>query len=103
MFNVKLYARGQEFNYACSTAVTPLQAARDQFIPIPTGCRRGGCGLCKVKVMEGKFNQEMVRSHEALSDAELANGYALACCMVPESDLNMIMAEEYVKQEKVES
>ena len=52
--------------------VTPLRAARDRFIPIPTGCIRGGCGMCKVKVLDGEYDQELVRSHDALSDEELA-------------------------------
>lgn len=102
MYKVKLHARGQLFEFTCLPTVTPLQAARDQFIPIPTGCRRGGCGMCKIKVLEGEFNQDLIRSHEALSDAELDYGYALACCMVPKSDLNIITIEDYSKKEKLE-
>ncbi|WP_394233771.1 2Fe-2S iron-sulfur cluster-binding protein [Niallia oryzisoli] len=100
MYKVKLHARGQLFDYSCLSTVTPLKAARDQFIPIPTGCRRGGCGMCKVKVLQGEFTQDFIRSHEALSDAELENGYALACCMVPKSDLNIMTVEDYSKQEE---
>jgi len=102
MYKVKLHARGQLFEYSCSSTVTPLQAARNQFIPIPTGCKQGGCGMCKIKVLEGEYSQEVIRSHEALSDAEVENGYALACCMVPKSDLHIITAEDYAKKEKVE-
>ena len=43
--------------------------------------------MCKVKVLNGEYDQELVRSHDALSDEELANGYALACYMTPKSDL----------------
>ena len=103
MYQVKLHARGQQFVYTCSEMVSPLQAARDQFIPIPTGCKRGGCGMCKVKVLEGEFNQELLRSHDALSDAELEAGYALACCMVPKSDMNIMTVEDYAKKEKIQS
>ena len=52
MYKVTLKARGQQFEYSCPPNVTPLRAARDQFIPIPTGCQQGGCGMCKVKVLE---------------------------------------------------
>ena len=68
MNKVTLKARGQQFEYQCAPNVTPLRAARDQFIPIPTGCIRGGCGMCKVKVVSGEYDQEIVRSHDALSD-----------------------------------
>ncbi len=98
MYQVKLSARGQQFQYACGPHVTPLRAARDQFIPIPTGCQQGGCGMCKVKVLDGKYAQELIRSHDALSDDELEDGYALACCMTPKSDLDIITIEDYEKQ-----
>ncbi len=99
MHKVTLKARGQEFEYSCAPNVTPLRAARDLFIPIPTGCQRGGCGMCKVKVLNGEYDQELVRSHEALSDEELENGYALACCMIAKSDLEIITVEDYEKQQ----
>jgi ferredoxin len=99
MNKITLKARGQQFEYACGSNVTPLRAARDQFIPIPTGCQRGGCGMCKVKVLDGEFVQELERNHDVLSDQELENGYALACCMTPKSDLEMITVEDYQKQQ----
>jgi ferredoxin len=99
MYKVTLKARGQQFEYSCPPNVTPLRSARDQFIPIPTGCQRGGCGMCKVKVLHGEYDQELVRSHEALSNEELENGYALACCMIPKGNLDMITVEDYEKQQ----
>ena len=96
MNKVTLKARGQQFEYQCAPNVTPLRAARDQFIPIPTGCR-GGCGMCKVKVVSGEYDQEIVRSHDALSNEDLANGFALACCMMPKSDIEIITIEDYEK------
>jgi ferredoxin len=97
MYTVKLKARGQQFEYSCPPNVTPLRAARDQFIPIPTGCQRGGCGMCKVKVLKGEYSQELIRSHDALSNEELESGYALACYMMPKSDLEIITEEDYKK------
>ncbi|MCQ6274915.1 2Fe-2S iron-sulfur cluster binding domain-containing protein [Bacillus sp. V3B] len=103
MYKVTLKARGQQFDYSCPPNVTPLRAARDQFIPIPTGCQRGGCGVCKVKVLHGEYDQELVRSHDALSDEELANDYVLACCMTAKSDLEIITVEDYEKLKSDES
>ncbi|WP_394237188.1 2Fe-2S iron-sulfur cluster-binding protein [Niallia oryzisoli] len=98
MYKVSLKARNQQFEYQCAPEQTPLRAARDQFIPFPTGCQRGGCGMCKVKVLEGEYNHEETRSHEYLSDEELNNQFALACCMTPKSNLNIITIEDYEKQ-----
>lgn len=102
MYKVTLLARGQTFEYSCQETETPLDAARNQFIPIPTGCRRGGCGMCKIKVLEGEYEQEIIRSHEALSDNELVNGFALACCMKAKSDLKLATIEDYLKKGDVE-
>ena len=103
MYKVTLKARGQQFEYDCAENVTPLRAARDRFIPIPTGCIRGGCGMCKVKVLDGEYDQEIIRSHDALSDEELQNGFALACCMTAKSDLDLITVEDYEKIQNKES
>ena len=99
MYKITLKARGQQFEYSCASNVTPLRAARDQFIPIPTGCQQGGCGMCKVKVLDGQYAQELVRSHDALSNEELDNEYALACCMTPKSNLEIITIKDYEKQQ----
>lgn len=99
MFKVTLKARGKQFEYNSAPDQTPLQAARNEFIPFPVGCRRGGCGMCKVKVLNGEYEQELVRSKEALSDEELENGFALGCCMTLKSDLDLISIEDYENYE----
>jgi ferredoxin len=100
MYKVTLKVRNQQFEYNCAPDQTPLRAARNEFIPFPTGCQRGGCGMCKMKVLEGEYEQELERSHEALSDEELANGFALACCMTVKSNLDIISAADYENQLK---
>ncbi len=100
MYKISLKTRKQQFEYDCAPDVTPLRAARDLFIPIPTGCQRGGCGMCKMKVVSGEYEQELIRNHVVLSDEELENGFALACCMTPKSDLEMIAIEDYEEQLK---
>jgi ferredoxin len=100
MYKISLKTRKQQFEYDCAPGVTPLRAARDLFIPIPTGCQRGGCGMCKMKVVSGEYEQELIRNHVVLSDEELENGFALACCMTPKSDLEMIAIEDYEEQLK---
>lgn len=52
---------------------------------IPVGCRGGGCGLCKVRVIEGAYRvKRMSRAH--VSEVEAANGYVLACRAYPLTD-----------------
>lgn len=55
---------------------------------IPVGCRNGGCGVCKVKVASGTV-QRKVMSRAHISVEEEAEGYALACRIFPQSDLEL--------------
>lgn len=53
---------------------------------IPTGCRGGGCGVCKVEVIQGRYNSKrMSRSH--VDEDDIEQGRVLACRINPESDL----------------
>lgn len=53
---------------------------------ITAGCFGGGCGVCKIQVLEGQYRSgPMSKSH--VSDEEAAQGYGLACKVIPESDL----------------
>ncbi|MCW3478229.1 2Fe-2S iron-sulfur cluster-binding protein [Neisseriaceae bacterium JH1-16] len=61
-----------------------LAALEAQAIPMTAVCRNGECGSCKVKVLEGDYVQG---AQTALSEAELADGYALACCCAVHGDL----------------
>ena len=47
MNKVTLKARGQQFEYSCASDITPLRAARDKFIPIPTGASKAGVACVK--------------------------------------------------------
>jgi ferredoxin len=53
---------------------------------IPVGCRNGGCGVCKIQVLDGQFDRRvMSRAHVSAEEQE--EGFALACRITPRSDL----------------
>lgn len=53
---------------------------------IPVGCRSGGCGVCKVQVLSGDVDtQIMSRAH--VSADEQAQGVVLACRAQPRSNV----------------
>lgn len=53
---------------------------------IPVGCRNGGCGICKIRVLSGDYTTgKMSAAH--ITEAEAKNHYALACQIYPLSDL----------------
>ncbi|MAT91774.1 MAG: ferredoxin [Halioglobus sp.] len=61
---------------------TPLLQA------IPVGCRGGGCGVCRIRVLSGDYEtRKMSRKHIAAEDQ--ARGIVLACRVSPRSDLHI--------------
>jgi benzoate/toluate 1,2-dioxygenase reductase subunit len=70
---------------------TVADAAYRVGINIPLDCANGACGTCKCRVETGTFDPGTY-IEDALSDAEAAQGLALACQAVPESDLAVAIA-----------
>jgi ferredoxin len=53
---------------------------------LPVGCRGGGCGVCRVRVVEGAYRTlRMSRRH--VSEADEGQRLALACRLLPSTDL----------------
>lgn len=78
--------------FACYGDQRVLVAMEQSFSrPIPVGCRRGGCGVCRVRVLDGAYSTApMSATH--VSPEEQTQGYALSCCIYPESDLLVELA-----------
>jgi len=55
--------------------------------PLRQGCCGGGCGVCRMKIVSGKWEafKNMSRAHVSGSDIE--NGIVLLCCVQPRGDL----------------
>jgi ferredoxin len=55
---------------------------------IPVGCRNGGCGACKVQVMQGRYaKRKMNRAVVSLEEEE--RGVGLACKIYPQSGMKV--------------
>jgi benzoate/toluate 1,2-dioxygenase reductase component len=66
---------------------TVANAAFSARINIPLDCNDGVCGTCKCRVKSGSFDMGDEYIEDAITDEEIAEGYALACQMVPKSDM----------------
>jgi len=55
---------------------------------IPSGCRGGGCGVCKVAVKSGEYEARRMSSCH-ISEEDLQEGVVLACRIYPSSDLEL--------------
>lgn len=72
------------------TAMLSFRTGKDQ-PRLPVGCRKGGCGVCRVQVLDGAYRTlPMSRAHVGEDDRR--DGFVLACCVVPESDLAVRLA-----------
>ena len=63
---------------------------------IPVGCRNGGCGVCKVQVIEGRYAKKKM-SRAVVSVEEEARGCVLACKIYPQSDLRVHVVGKMVR------
>ncbi len=79
---------------------TLLSAAVRQGVEVPYGCRVGGCGACKCRLVEGEV-KELTETGYLLSADELAAGYVLACQSVPVTDVRIEVAAAPLAQREV--
>ncbi len=80
MTTIRLSPSGKEVE--AKTGETVLETLENAGYALPNNCRAGACGECKVKVLDGDFDQGMVLDM-ALSQEERAEGYGLMCMCKP--------------------
>jgi ferredoxin len=93
-FILALEGHGSVGGYAHERVLVALERAQGfgqlKNMPhrLPVGCRRGGCGICRVRVLEGQYRSDpMSRAHVSAEDE--AEGLILSCCIYPRSDLSL--------------
>lgn len=62
---------------------TVLRAVFRAGLRYRAGCRRGGCGLCKVQLVLGEVAYERPIAPSVLTDDERVEGICLSCRAVP--------------------
>lgn len=55
---------------------------------IPSGCHGGGCGVCKIQIVEGDVSK-LIMSRKHISEDEEAKNIVLACCVYPKSNISL--------------
>jgi len=64
---------------------------------IPVGCVNGGCGVCKVRVVEGRVRALGPISRAHVSAEEEAHGYTLACRVSPITAVQLEVAAKLAR------
>jgi ferredoxin len=79
--------KGPDKDFACGTDEAVLSAIRRQHVGgVEVGCRGGGCGICRIRVLSGSYRTGRM-SRAQVTIEEEAGGIVLACRVYPEEDL----------------
>ena len=82
-------------SYPCATNESLLQGMlRLGRKGIPVGCVNGGCGVCKVRIAEGRVRVLGPISRAHVTAEEEALGYTLACRVAPTVAVRLEVAGE---------
>lgn len=81
--SVQVELDGERHTFRWPAGTKLLDLLRDRGLDAPFSCREGACGACACRVTAGEV--KMLRN-EVLDQADLAEGYALACQALPVTD-----------------
>ncbi|HQR27733.1 MAG TPA: 2Fe-2S iron-sulfur cluster-binding protein [Nocardioides sp.] len=62
------------------------------------GCRRGGCGICKIELTAGEVTYEKVVAESVLTAQEQTQGTCLTCRAIPVGDITLHLEQVDVHQ-----
>ena len=72
---------------------TLLRAMAKAGLRYRVGCKRGGCGICKVQLLAGEVRYERPIADSVLSDDERVEGICLSCRAVPLTNIVIELQE----------
>lgn len=64
---------------------------------IPVGCVNGGCGVCKVRILQGQVTVLGPISRAHVSAEEAAQGCTLACRVAPTTPVRLAVVGKFEK------
>ncbi len=85
---LKVRVAGREWQGEAAPGETLLEAGLRLGAEMPFSCTLGGCGRCRVKVLEGQVSMP---EPNGLLPEEIAQGYALACLAKPLTALQIVV------------
>ena len=89
---------GHEVDVECQPGETILEALHREGHALRVGCRRGGCGVCKVDVLSGEFAYHRPIADKVLTDEEKASGVCLTCRAEAVTDLHIRLRQDDLKR-----
>jgi ferredoxin len=84
----KIAVSGTDINFTCGAEQTVMAAMLHAGKgPLHYGCCGGGCGICKMLVVSGKYRQTKRMSRAHVSEEDQKNNIVLICCIKPLEDM----------------
>jgi len=79
----------QNTQFLCQEQHSLLSGLEGQKIKaVQVGCRGGGCGVCKIRILDGNYQSKKMSIKHVSAD-ELAAGVALSCRIFPLSEMTV--------------
>lgn len=89
MFHIEVIS-SDDASFECPPEKSLLHGMESQSVKaINVGCRGGGCGFCKIRILEGEFEAKKM-SIKFVTKEEQAAGFALSCRVFPRSDMRVM-------------
>jgi len=86
----KITVENKDDEFDCSPEKSLLSGMEQQAKKaIAVGCRGGGCGYCKIRILSGEYDTKKM-SIKFVTHEEQQQGFALSCRVFPRSDMNII-------------
>lgn len=94
----KLTVQGPDVSMETKEDETILEALYRNGYAFKVGCRRGGCAICKVDLVEGEVEYNRPIAEKVLSEEEKADGTCLSCRAVPVTDVAIVIRDGSFKR-----
>ena len=62
------------------------------------GCRRGGCGICKIDLLDGQVEYQRTVAETVLDTAARQDGICLSCRAVPQGDVTIALRDDELRR-----
>lgn len=89
---------GDDVVVAAHADETILQALYRSGYGYRIGCTRGGCGICKVDLVDGAVEYTARIAATVLSPEEIATGTCLSCRAIPLSDIVIRLRDQNLRR-----
>ncbi len=95
-FRITLETPGGLLSFDCGEEERIWDAAAAHQIVLPAICHQGRCVTCAGRLLAGTVEHDHA---DAYFDEDKAEGYALLCCAMPQSDVRIRTHQEWEMRE----